>query len=68
MVARALLFVIVAPPTLLFGQADYRVYIDHPRLFLDADVPAFGGYYRRTEPAGTDLPDAGRQQSRQPAK
>ncbi|MEZ5397161.1 MAG: hypothetical protein R2724_30890 [Bryobacterales bacterium] len=37
MVVRALLFVIVATPTLLFGQADYRVYIDHPRLFLDAD-------------------------------
>ena len=37
MVARALLFVIVATPALLFGQADYRVYIDHPRLFLDGD-------------------------------
>ena len=37
MVVRALLFVLVAAPALLFGQADYRVYIDHPRLFLDAD-------------------------------
>jgi hypothetical protein len=37
MVARALLFAIVTAPALLFGQADFRVYIDHPRLFLDAD-------------------------------
>lgn len=37
MVARALLFVLLAAPALVFGQADYRVYIDHPRLFLDAD-------------------------------
>ena len=42
MVARALLFVALAfgtlaAPALLLAQADYRVYIDHPRLFLDAD-------------------------------
>ena len=35
MLARALLLALMAAPALLFGQADYRVYIDHPRLFLD---------------------------------
>jgi hypothetical protein len=37
MVVRALLFVLVVAPASLFGQADFRVYIDHPRLFLNGD-------------------------------
>ncbi len=37
MVARALLLAVVAAPALVFAQADFRVYIDHPRLFLDPD-------------------------------
>ncbi len=34
---RILLALSLASPLLLFGQADYRVYNDHPRLLLDAD-------------------------------
>lgn len=37
MALRCLLSLALGIPTLLFGQAEYRVYNDHPRLLLDAD-------------------------------